>query len=560
MSTVFKKQFTMSLPEGAEIFARKATGEDGEEVSITFARWKDRTGKRREGRITEGKDGSRRVRVEAATWTAKYRDGAGIVREVSTGCKDKGAALAFLGELDKRAEKVKGGILSAQECAIADHSRSPIGEHVADYVAWLADRGYVAEHVKDRDRSLTRIAAACGFARLSDINRAALERYLAARRRDGEGARTSNRHRAAWVAFCNWCVREARLSVNPVAGIAKAVESVDVRRERRALTVEEFRRLMAAAKDRALQDMMTVRRGKRAGEAFAALRPETRARLIALGEMRALFYWLLVGTGLRFSEARSIRCSQVVLDADTPHIVLRPGDTKNRKGGKIALHGELTAALALHMDQIRRSLNLGQRGAVSNMLKFGPVDDDPLLFNLPLKMTKVFDRDLAAAGIPKKDARGRTLDVHCLRHTFATWLAQSNVPLQTAQRLMRHSDPKLTANAYTHLGLLDMGAAVSSLPSLAVQKMDVAAVETGGSFLAPTLAPTSRILMQNGANSCKTGMGKQGGDRPLVYEQKALDFQGESNVFRGIEGAKEWRARRDSNARHPAPEAGALSN
>jgi hypothetical protein len=43
---------------------------------------------------------------------------------------------------------------------------------------------------------------------------------------------------------------------------------------------------------------------------------------------------------------------------------------------------------------------------------------------VPEKMVRVFDRDLRAAGIPKRDERGRTLNVHALRTTFGTLLSK----------------------------------------------------------------------------------------------------------------------------------------
>ena len=60
----------------------------------------------------------------------------------------------------------------------------------------------------------------------------------------------------------------------------------------------------------------------------------------------------------------------------------------------------------------------------------------------------------------------RILDVHCLRHTFATLLSKSGVVPRMAQELMRHSDIRLTMNVYTHLKLIDTAGAVESLPSI----------------------------------------------------------------------------------------------
>lgn len=93
-------------------------------------------------------------------------------------------------------------------------------------------------------------------------------------------------------------------------------------------------------------------------------------------------------------------------------------------------------------------------------------------------LIRIFDRDLVFAGLAriekrdgkevvvKTDDRGRTIDIHALRHTFGTHLSKAGVPLRTAQAAMRHSDPSLTANVYTDPKLLDVAGAVASLPDL----------------------------------------------------------------------------------------------
>ena len=47
--------------------------------------------------------------------------------------------------------------------------------------------------------------------------------------------------------------------------------------------------------------------------------------------------------------------------------------------------------------------------------------------------------------------------------SFCTWLKQAGADLRDAQRLMRHSDPKLTANVYTDLRVADLRAQVEKL-------------------------------------------------------------------------------------------------
>jgi site-specific recombinase XerD len=74
------------------------------------------------------------------------------------------------------------------------------------------------------------------------------------------------------------------------------------------------------------------------------------------------------------------------------------------------------------------------------------------------------------AGIPRVNERGEKIDIHALRHTYASRLMRNGVGLAQAQRLLGHSDPKLTMAIYTHLGIEDLRGAVESLPPLRVAR------------------------------------------------------------------------------------------
>src|SRR4051812_36581680 len=115
MGTVFKKTFTKPLPAGATIIVRK-----GERLG----QWQDAKGKTRTTPVTVGQDGTDRILITAGTFTAKYRDGSGLVQEVTTGCRDEAAARSILTEMERRAEKVRGKILTAGEAAAIDHLES----------------------------------------------------------------------------------------------------------------------------------------------------------------------------------------------------------------------------------------------------------------------------------------------------------------------------------------------------------------------------------------------------------------------------------------------------
>jgi len=57
----------------------------------------------------------------------------------------------------------------------------------------------------------------------------------------------------------------------------------------------------------------------------------------------------------------------------------------------------------------------------------------------------------------------RPMRFHDLRGTTATLLARAGVPLVVAQRILRHSDPRLTANIYTRVDLSDLQAGIDKM-------------------------------------------------------------------------------------------------
>lgn len=72
------------------------------------------------------------MRGPAKTWSVRYRDGNGIVCEVSTGCRDKQAARAVLNQLVQQTELVKAKVLSPEQAMIAEHQTVPLKDHIFD--------------------------------------------------------------------------------------------------------------------------------------------------------------------------------------------------------------------------------------------------------------------------------------------------------------------------------------------------------------------------------------------------------------------------------------------
>src|SRR5262249_12489199 len=146
---------------------------------------------------------------------------------------------------------------------------------------------------------------------------------------------------------------------------------------------------------------------------------------------------------------------------------LDAADEKNREGNAVPIRHDLAADLR---DWLADKLRRLQAGA----LRTG----DPIparlppetpVFDVPSRPGKIRHPALRPAGIPKGDDRGRTLDVHALRHTFGTLLSKGGVAPRTAQAAMRHSDIKLTMNVYTDPKLLDVRGALDALPALPLE-------------------------------------------------------------------------------------------
>lgn len=202
MGSLRRKTSTRPLPTQAELFQRK-----GER----HARWLDKSGKKRTAKVTTGRDGSDRLVIECGKWLAKYRDGSGIVREVSTGCKDKGAAQSMLSELERRAELVRAGVISPVEDAVANHRNVSLVQHFSDFETSLRARNVTGSHQATTLRYLNRLAAACHWERLRDLHRGRFEQWLSGQTANGTSARTRNGFHTALVSFANWCVTTGRL-------------------------------------------------------------------------------------------------------------------------------------------------------------------------------------------------------------------------------------------------------------------------------------------------------------------------------------------------------------
>ncbi|HND55445.1 MAG TPA: site-specific integrase, partial [Pirellulaceae bacterium] len=439
-----------------------------------------------------------------------------------------------------------------------DFQRLPIDEHFAAYRDHKTAKGLNAVRLRNTQSRLERIARECGFGRLSDLDSNGFERWLALRTAEGMSPGNRNEYRQELVGFGNWCVKSRRLLVNPFADVPRADAKSNPSRKRRSMTEDELRRLLVVARWRPLAEYgrQSVRvepqkaaAGRkrsnwtyleltfdeleaaivRARQRLAA-KPAFVADLERRGRERALVYKTLVLTGLRKGELAALTVGQLELDAEPPFVVLNAADEKNRQGSTLPLRSDLAADLRQWLADKAATRQEAARNAPTVRIDSEAVEprkrvtvrmrrregqtcqgatalpSNERLFVVPAGLVRILDRDLQAAGIPKRDDRGRTLDVHALRHSFGTLLSKGGVTPRTAQAVMRHSSVELTMNVYTDPRLLDLHAAVDLLPELPLEGFDrlrQVATGTAGettcerSSLAPTLAPTRFNRGQN---------------------------------------------------------------
>ncbi len=176
------------------------------------------------------------------------------------------------------------------------------------------------------------------------------------------------------------------------------------------------------------------------------------------------------------------------LAADTPTVTLEAGYSKRRREDVLPLHSDLVARLRQWLsereqraDEQRVSLTLNRASDAKRERLFPgtwPEKAAPMFrIDLDAARTAWLDETKANPAELKRrtestflgptDDDGRVADFHGLRHTFVSNLAAGGVHPKVAQQLARHSTITLTMDRYSHLGLIDMIAGLSALPTIA---------------------------------------------------------------------------------------------
>ena len=155
---------------------------------------------------------------------------------------------------------------------------------------------------------------------------------------------------------------------------------------------------------------------------------------------------------------------------------------------------------------------------------------------------------------PTLSTRGdddRQFDFHALRGQFITELGRQGVSLQEAQKLARHSDPRLTANHYTHLSVHDLSRSVGKLPTLPEPQPSQATGTDDATIRRNNRPQTTRKILTTGraklCNSVEESGGPPENAKPPPPIEKPRKSQGKHRVFTNCE-------RGDSNPHELCPQ------
>lgn len=311
-------------------------------------------------------------------------------------------------------------------------STRTLKQHVEDYRESLAAAGNTAQHVEQTAARALRVFVGCGFTYWSDIDPAKVERFLRAEREAGLSTRSSNAILGAASSFCRWMSRMGRAIENPLRVLRPL--RADATFERRALTADELRQLIAAA--------------EHGPERYGMPGPD-----------RAMLYLLASETGLRSNELRSLTVGSFELGSERPTVALQAAYSKRRRADVLPLKASTAKALGAF---------LRARAGLPKSPAFAALP-------APGVMARMVREDAAAAGIVASAERAKgepVLDFHGLRHSFVSSLRDSGVDVKLAQTLARHSTITLTMDRYTHLRPTDERRAIEGLPDLLATPAD----------------------------------------------------------------------------------------
>lgn len=423
------------------------------------------------------------------TWQLRFTDHLGIRRQLSTRTRDRSSALSISQKIERlvdlrirgdrvppdllewigsRHQDIRGKLFDWQ---LADVTASNVGVRLSnppppnpappgwkepprDLIELWEDDMLVTEvtqaHAIQSSRRVrvlfempapneipltfpTDITADRVMARIRELRRIGPPHKHKRRKRRPLGPTTCQYYLDCGAEFCAWLVSRNILTENPLKGLvaysAKVMRANQTRLRRAMLPAEQMLLITGT--------------------------PSLQDRSGMTGKERALLYRLVLRSGLRAKEVRSMQVRNFNFFAKQMTVLASQG--KARREDTLPIAEELLEPLREHFQNKH-----------PHTPAFTPMDHKDYCAML--------QDDLADLRIPVTDDLGRVLDFHALRHTYGTSLARVVLPA-IHQKLMRHQDIRTTMEYYLHLEEEDKAVGLAKLPTLAPP---AAAAKEGG--------------------------------------------------------------------------------
>jgi integrase len=220
---------------------------------------------------------------------------------------DKRVAEQLARQIEDEQDRIRGGWIDERDVAYREQAARPLGDHVDDWHAFLLGKGDTQEHADTALARVSKLIALAGADRLTDLSLGRLQAALAALGDEGLALRTIHHYARLAKNFSRWLWRDGRTREDLLAHLQPPEHpETDRRRERRAFTVPELERLIAAAE-----------------------RGPVRRRIS--GPDRAMLYRITAGTGFRSEEMQSLTPESFDLDDPCPTITVEARDSKRRR-------------------------------------------------------------------------------------------------------------------------------------------------------------------------------------------------------------------------------------
>ena len=410
-------------------------------------------------------------RVVSRLYSLKLRvEGERKISQIALGVSDRQVAEEKARKIVQEREKELQGMIAPK--LQRDSAHATLTKHIQDFIGDLKAKGRNQQYIDEMENRLALLATECTWQQVNDVTS---DSFIHWRTRQAKSPKTLNEYLASAKGLLNWMVAHGRVASNPLAAVQKVETRGREVRPRRAYTDEEIISLLKVAGKFRLPCMMAVL------------------------------------TGIRHGELGRLRWGDLNLSIEKPSVMVRASISKNHKQACLPLHPALR----------------------SELLKLRPAnaDDGDLVFPRMMPHSVTFNALLRQAAIVKIDSQGRVADFHSLRHTFCTSLHRAGVPQREAMELMRHNDPRLTANTYADASLFALRGAVEKLPwngSAHDAQRDAQRSDSTG--LLPSLAVTVGNLSESEKQSMNTGI-------------KSLTV----TVSHAVAKSEEWCPRQDLN-------------